>query len=217
MSFSRLGILFVLSAPSGAGKTTLREGLRRTPDFSYIVSCTTRPPRPGEIDGEDYRFLSEEEFVRRIEEDDFLEYARVHGTHWYGTPRGEILEHLQAGRDVLVDIDIQGAAAIRASRHPAIAECLADIFIMPPDLDELRRRLERRGTEGAAQIEQRLRSAAREMESWRDYKYTIISGSIEEDLVKFRAIMRAERYLSRRLVAPGAVHEFGVDPPPPAR
>ena len=195
--FSRRGILFVVSAPSGAGKTTLCTALRQTPDFIYSVSCTTRPPRPGEIEGEDYFFLSLDQFQAHVEEGDFLEYAEVHG-NYYGTLRANVLGFLRDGVDVLIDIDTQGAAAIRASSDPDIRDALADVFILPPDLDELRRRLLKRGTETPAQIERRLENAAREARRWRDYRYTIISGSVEEDLSKFRAIMKAERYLSRR-------------------
>ena len=196
--FRRLGILFVVSAPSGAGKSTLLNALRQTPDFVYSVSCTTRSPRPGEIDGEDYHFISEEEFRRRLEGGEFLESAEVHG-NFYGTLRATVIEHLRAGVDVLIDIDVQGAGAIRSDPSPEIQASVADIFIMPPSLDELRRRLVKRGTETPEQIEIRLHNAAAEMEVWRDYRYTIVSGSVEEDLQKFRAIMRAERYLSRRM------------------
>lgn len=195
----RRGILFVVSAPSGAGKTTLCEALRQTPDFVYSVSCTTRAPRTGEVDGVDYHFLSVEEFERRIESGDFLEYARVHGG-CYGTLRSEVTDDLEAGVDVLIDIDTQGAAQIRQSDNDAIRDALADVFIMPPGLEELHRRLLKRGTETPEQIEIRLRNASAEMAVWRDYKYTIITGSVEEDLQKFRAIMHAERYLSRRLI-----------------
>jgi guanylate kinase len=195
--FQRSGILFVISAPSGAGKTTLCTALRQKPDFVYSVSCTTRLPRPGEIEGEDYYFLSQEEFEKKITEDAFLEYAKVHG-HFYGTLKKPVTEQLQRGIDVLIDIDTHGAGAIRANRDPIIQHALADVFIMPPDLEELRRRLERRGTESAAEVELRLTNAAREMECWRDYRYTIISGSMEENIEKFRAVMRAERYQSRR-------------------
>jgi guanylate kinase len=197
--FTRTGILFVISAPSGAGKTTLCDALRQTPDFVYSVSCTTRPPRAGEIEGDDYHFLSQPDFARRVEEGQFLEYANVHG-HYYGTLRGPVIANLQNGVDVLIDIDIQGAAAIRAFDDPTIRQALCDVFIMPPDLDELRRRLTKRGTETSEQIETRIITAAREMELWRDYRYTIISKSMEEDLQKFRNIMGAERYLSRRLI-----------------
>lgn len=172
--------------------------LRQTPDFVYSVSCTTRSPRPGEIDGEDYFFLSTEEFERRLAAGEFIEYAKVHG-NYYGTLRDTVLGNLTAGVDVMIDIDVQGARNIRKD-SAEIAEALADIFLMPPSLEELRHRLMKRGTETPEQIETRLTNAAFEMESWREYKYTIISGSIEEDLTKFRAIMRAERYLSRRLI-----------------
>ena len=196
--FSRCGILFVVSAPSGAGKSTLLNALRPTAGFVYSVSCTTRAPRPGEADGEDYHFITRTEFQRRINAGDFLEHAEVHG-NFYGTLRSNVIAQLEAGTDVLIDIDTQGAASIRANGGALIHESLVDVFIMPPSIDELRRRLLKRATETPEQIEIRLRNATREMEAWRDYRYTIITGSVEEDITKFRAIMRAERYLSRRL------------------
>jgi guanylate kinase len=197
--FIRHGILFVVSAPSGAGKTTLVESIRRTPNLFYSVSCTTRTPRVGEIDVQDYRFLSDADFGERVAKGDFLEHAQVHGDH-YGTLREPIVTNLKSGKDVLIDIDTQGAAVIRNCGDPVIRDALADVFIMPPDLEELRRRLLQRGTETAQQIDSRLATAAREMEHWRDYRYTIISGSVEEDLQRFRQIMEAESYLSRRLI-----------------
>jgi len=196
--FTRTGILFVVSAPSGAGKTTLCDALRQTPDFVYSVSCTTRPPRAGEIDGEDYHFLSEPDFIARVKAGEFLEHAKVF-EHYYGTLRKPIVANLQNGVDVLIDVDIQGATAIRTFDNATIRRALCDVFIMPPDLDELRRRLTKRGTETPEQIEVRIVTAAREMGLWQDYRYTIISKSMEEDLQKFRNIMGAERYLSRRL------------------
>jgi guanylate kinase len=197
--FSRRGILFVISAPSGAGKTTLCAGLRRTPDFIYSISCTTRPPRPGEVGGEDYHFITETEFRSRLENGEFLESAEVHGA-LYGTLREPVLEKLEQGIDVLVDIDTNGAEQIRTNENAGIRESLADVFIMPPDLEELRHRLQKRGTETSDQIETRIRNAAAEMQHWQRYRYTIISGAIEEDLQKFRAIMLAERVLSRRMI-----------------
>jgi guanylate kinase len=196
--FSRHGILFVISAPSGAGKTTLVEALRQTANLFYSVSCTTRPPRSGEIDGEHYQFLSTTDFRARLEAGDFLEHAQVHGD-FYGTLRDPVLTNLKNGIDVLIDIDTQGAATIRNCDDAMIRQALTDIFIMPPDLDELRRRLTKRGTETAEQIDSRLATAVREMELWRDYRYTVISGSVQEDLEKFRHIMAAESFLSRRL------------------
>ena len=196
--FTRSGILFVVSAPSGAGKTTLCDALRQTRDFVYSVSCTTRAPRAGETEGEDYHFLSEKDFQARAAAGEFLESAEVHGKY-YGTLRKPIRANLDRGVDVLIDVDTQGADAIRHFEDEFIRRALCDVFIMPPDLDELRRRLTKRGTETEEQIELRLANAAREMELWRDYRYTIISKSMEEDLLKFRNIMGAERYLSRRL------------------
>ncbi len=197
--FTRSGILFVVSAPSGAGKTTLCDALRQTPDFIYSVSCTTRAPRAGEIEGEDYYFLSEEDFRERVAAGELLEYAEVHGK-FYGTLRKPVRANLDSGVDVLIDVDTQGADAIRNFPDEFVRRALCDVFIMPPDLDELRRRLTKRGTETEEQIELRLTNAAREMELWRDYRYTIISKSMEEDLQKFRNIMGAERYLSSRLL-----------------
>lgn len=197
--FTRNGILFILSAPSGAGKTTLVDALRKTSEFIYSVSCTTRPARAGEVEGEDYRFLSNEEFNARARAGDFLEHATVHGHH-YGTLLKPIVEDLMNGHDVLIDIDTQGAATIRKQKDEFVRQSLADIFLMPPDVDELRRRLTKRGTETAEQIETRLANAIREMDSWPQYRYTIISRTTKEDLQKFRHIMNAERYLSRRLI-----------------
>lgn len=197
--FARYGILFVVSAPSGAGKTTLCDALRQTPDFVYSVSCTTRSPRTGEIEGEDYLFLSETDFLARVKAREFLEHAKVH-EHYYGTLRQPLIDNLKKGVDVLIDIDTQGATAIRNCGDSFVRGSLADVFIMPPNLEELRRRLTKRRTETAEQIESRLKTAAREMQRWRDYRYTIISKSMEEDLQKFRQIMGAERILSRRLI-----------------
>jgi guanylate kinase len=200
LHFRRTGILFVISAPSGAGKTTLCTALRQKPEFVWSVSCTTRPPRSGEINGEDYHFLTRDDFSKRLTAGEFLEHAEVHGNR-YGTLKQPVLENLSDGIDVLLDIDTRGASNIRACGDAMIQAALADVFIIPPDLGELRRRLLRRGTETEEQVEIRLRNAALEMECWRDYRYTIISGSMEENIEKFRAIMRAERYLTHRMTA----------------
>ena len=144
-----------------------------------------------------YHFLSHADFLAKLEQRDFLEHAQVHGDY-YGTLREPVLSNLKNGVDILIDIDTQGAAAIRNSDDPVVRQALADIFIMPPDVEELRRRLMKRGTETAQQIESRLATALREMELWRDYRYTIVSGSVEEDLENVRNIMSAETFLSRR-------------------
>ena len=162
----RQGILFVVSAPSGAGKTTLCSALRQTHDFVYSVSCTTRTPRPGEVHGEDYYFLTEAQFREFVAAGAFLEHAEVHG-NFYGTLRENVLVHLRQGVDVLIDIDTNGAAQIRSSADAMIQGALADVFIMPPNLEELRRRLLKRGTENESQVARRLDDAAREMARWR--------------------------------------------------
>jgi guanylate kinase len=197
-SFRRQGILFVISAPSGTGKSTLCENLRSTPDFIYSISCTTRKPRAGEVNGVDYHFVSVEEFQQRAAAGEMLETALVHG-NYYGTLKSTVKDALVKGTDVVIDIDVQGAASIRTTDDRMVRESLADVFIMPPTLDELERRLRKRGTENEEQIQIRLKNGREEMKMWPLYKYTILSGSMEEDLIKFRAIMRAERYLSRRL------------------
>jgi len=138
------------------------------------------------------------DFRAQIDAGDFLEYAKVH-QDLYGTLRQPVLTNLQNGIDVLIDIDTQGAATIRNCDDPIIRQSLADIFIMPPDVQELRRRLMKRATETPQQIESRLATAMREMELWRDYRYSIVSGSVEEDLENVRNVMSAETFLSRRL------------------
>lgn len=195
----RHGILFVVSGPSGSGKTTLLEGLLQNPDFVYSISCTTRPPRPGEVNGRDYHFMSEEEFQRRVAGDEFLERATVHGNH-YGTLRDTVMRNLEQGIDVLIDVDIQGAEMIRVHGNGAFRDYIADVFLTPPDLETLRRRLAKRATETPEALAVRLKNAAGEMQRWREYRYTILSGSAEEDLANFRAIMRAERLRSKRLL-----------------
>jgi len=193
-----MGIVFVVSAPSGAGKTTLCNALRERPDFVYSVSCTTRKPRRGEIDGEDYHFLAHEDFESRIKKGDFLEYAKVHD-NYYGTLKSAVLKAIETGKDVLLDIDVQGAELIRSCTDPAILSALVDIFMMTPSFTELDRRLRKRATESEDQIQIRLQNARDEVQNWRKYKYIILSGSIEEDLDKFRAIMKAEGYRSARI------------------
>ncbi len=192
------GILFLISAPSGGGKSTLLKLLSSYQDFVYSVSCTTRAPRPGEVHGQDYHFLSMEEFERRAAAGEFLEYARVHG-NCYGTLKSTVLENLKAGRDVLLDVDIQGADQIRATASDELKAAMVDIFLMPISMSELQRRLNKRNTETAEQLAVRLQNARAEMERWRDYRYTIISGTPEADLENFRAIMRTERMRSNRL------------------
>lgn len=195
----RLGILLVVSGPSGTGKTTLCRGLRDRQGCIYATSCTTRDPRPGEQDGVDYHFLTDSEFERRATRGEFLEHARVHN-HRYGTLRSEVRDHLEQGRDVLIDIDTRGAALIRNSDDRLIRRCLVDVFVMPPTMEELSRRLGHRATDDAETIRLRLRNAAAEIRHWPSYQYTLISGTREHDYHQFETILLAERQRSSRLV-----------------
>lgn len=145
----------------------------------------------------DYHFLSRAEFDRKIAAGEFLEHAEVHN-HLYGTLLEPVLHSLRAGRDLLLDIDILGAEKIRSCGIPEILDALADIFLLPPGMEELRRRLEARGTETEQEIETRLENASRELESWSEYRYLIPGKSIEENLETFLSIVRAERSLARR-------------------
>jgi guanylate kinase len=194
----RTGILFVISAPSGGGKSTLLRMLADNPDFVYSVSCTTRKPRPGEEDGRDYHFLSMEDFERKIAAGEFLEFAKVHG-NYYGTLKQNVLNGLAAGHDILIDVDIQGAAQIRSNAEGECHAAMVDVFLMPPSIVELERRLRNRGTETEEQLAVRLGNAAGEMAEWRNYRYVIVSGLAAQDFDRFRAIMSAERMRTSRL------------------
>ena len=155
---ARSGVLLVVCAPSGTGKTTLIQRLRdEFPNFAYSISCTTRAPRGHETDGKDYHFLSVEEFLRRREAGFFAEWANVHG-NYYGTPLAPVLETLKAGQDVLFDIDVQGAAQLHLSLPRG-----QYVFLLPPSLSELERRLRGRGTDDEASIARRLSNAASEI------------------------------------------------------
>ncbi|MCB1076245.1 MAG: guanylate kinase [Verrucomicrobiae bacterium] len=201
MSFDlqRRGIVCIVSGPSGSGKTTLCRALSASDErCDYAVSCTTRKPRTGEVDGRDYHFLSREDFEARTTRGEFLEWAEVHG-NLYGTLKRSVLDLVDGGRDVLMDIDVQGAALVRNNPDPAIRDSLVDVFILLPDRDEMVKRLSGRGTEDAAEMDLRLRNAMEEMRHWRDYAYTIVSGTPEEDLRRFRAIVEGERCRTRRL------------------
>jgi guanylate kinase len=196
----RQGILFVLSAPSGGGKSTLLKLLKPFADHQYSVSCTTRAPRPGEIDGTDYHFLTRAQFEQEIAHDNLLEWAEVHG-NFYGTKKSAVLEHLDAGRDVILDIDIQGAESIRASNDPRITSALVDVFLTPASIEVVEHRLRKRATETEQQLSIRITNAINEMAQWNRYAFRIISTSPEADLEQFRAIMQSERNRCSRFIA----------------
>jgi guanylate kinase len=189
---ARTGVLLVVSGPSGSGKTTLCRGLSVGEGCVYSVSCTTRAPRVGERDGVDYRFLSEEVFSDLVKRGEFLEYANVFGRH-YGTLRADVVTALEAGLDVVMDLDVQGAAQVRACHDPLIQSARADVFVTTATECELRERLSGRATETVEQLELRLSIARQEVAHWRSYRYLILSGAKEEDAGRIRQILYAER------------------------
>ncbi len=184
----RQGILFVVSAPSGAGKTSLCQALvSQLPDMRYSVSCTTRKPRPAEIADRHYHFVDEAAFRDMIKEGAFLEWAEVYG-HFYGTPRALIKEWISQGSDVLLDIDSQGALQIRRLEPDAVS-----IYILPPSLEVLRRRLEDRKGDASDEIARRLKKARDEVKHYRDYNYVIINDDFKFAVRQLEAIVLAER------------------------
>jgi guanylate kinase len=186
----RRGLLLVLSSPSGAGKTTLsRALLADDADISLSISVTTRAPRPGETDGRDYHFIDAARFAAMVAAGELLEWAKVFGQH-YGTPRGPVLAALAAGRDVLFDIDWQGTQQLRQSQA---ARDLVPIFILPPSIDELDRRLRSRATDTALVIDSRMARAKGEIEHWDAYDYVLINDDAAVCLADIRAILTAER------------------------
>jgi guanylate kinase len=195
----RHGILLLVSGPSGSGKTTLCRRIANEGEMHYSISCTTRPPRPGEQNGRDYHFLSADQFTRRMEAGDFLEHACVHGNH-YGTLRTEVCDFLAKGMDVVMDIDVQGATQVRACEDPMIASSLVDLFVMPQDEAELHARLSGRGTDSAEVIALRMHNALEEMSHWPVYSYRLLSGTQEEDYFRFKSLLIGERLRVSRLL-----------------
>jgi guanylate kinase len=190
----RRGTLFVVSAPSGAGKTTLcREMRLRLHDLAYSVSVTTRPPRPGEIDGTDFRFVSEGEFQARLDRGEMAEWAIVHG-NLYGTPAAPLEAALHDGRDVLLDIDTQGAAQLRARYREAVL-----VFIVAPSMVELEQRLRERRSDRESEIARRLQRARDEVALWRRYDYLIVNRDVKEAMEQLESIIQAERCRVARL------------------
>ena len=184
----RQGIALVLSAPSGTGKSTLCRMLRREfPDFGYSISCTTRPMRAGEENGQEYFFLSRPDFERMRETGEFAEWAQVHG-HLYGTPLAPVKSMLESGVNVLFDIDVQGAAQLKTTLPDATF-----VFILPPDMRELRRRLESRGMDDETSIQLRLQNALAEIREAFWYNSIIVNATLENAYAELRAVFIAAR------------------------
>ena len=191
---SRRGTLIVVSAPSGAGKTTLcREVRMRLQDLAYSVSYTTRPPRPGEGDGADFHFVTESAFTELREVGGFAEWAEVHG-NLYGTHAGTIERALADGRDILLDIDTQGARQLRARYREAML-----IFIIAPSMSELEQRLRERRSDGEHEIKRRMDRAREEIQLWRQYDYLIVNRDVKDAVEQLAAVIQAERCRTTRL------------------
>ena len=184
----------VISAPSGAGKTTLaRELVQSDPNLTFSISATTRPPRPHEVEGRDYYFVADAEFERMINEGELLEWAEVHGRK-YGTPKRSVAEPLKSGQSVVLDIDVQGARQVRANFPDAVL-----IFVLPPSVEELQRRLTRRGSETAAERKTRLETALKELAATPEFDFVIVNDTFEHAVGDLRTILASEaRRLSRQ-------------------
>ena len=180
------GKLFILSGPSGAGKGTICKALLAETDLELSVSMTTRNPRAGETEGESYYFVSKDEFLRKIEASGFLEYAEVYG-NFYGTPKQPVIDKLSAGTDVILEIDMQGALKVKENYPDGVF-----IFILPPSMSELRKRLTGRGTETAEAIEMRLGETLKELSYIDKYDYCVVNGQLEEAVTRVKAIVTAE-------------------------
>jgi guanylate kinase len=198
---NRYGTALVISGPSGAGKTSVcKRLLELEPALHFSISCTTRPPRAGEIDGRDYYFLSREEFDAKVAREEFLEYAEVHG-NMYGTLRTEVQRYVYNGQPVLLDIDVQGARQIRSHIIDSVlGYCTEYVFVGPPSFAEMERRLRGRGTDAEEVIRQRLRNARTELDAWREYDFLVINDTIEAAAARIRAILRAAECAARRVM-----------------
>lgn len=193
-ALERRGLMLVLSSPSGAGKTTIsRALLAEDADLVMSVSATTRPPRPGEVDGKDYFFVEPVDFNLMINRDELLEYAKVFD-HYYGTPRGPVEEAMQGGRDVLFDIDWQGTQQLAHKAH----DDLVSIFVLPPSTAVLEKRLKSRAQDSDEVVARRMSKAAEEISHWSEYDYVVINDDFDRCLAEVKAILTAERVRRHR-------------------
>lgn len=182
------GMMLVISGPSGVGKGTLAKRLMEEKGFAFSVSCTTRAPRPMEVEGKDYYFITEEEFARKEKAGEFLETALVH-KHHYGTPLAPAREAIVAGRDLLLDIDPQGGMLVMQKVPEAVT-----VFLLPPSWEELEERLRRRGTESEEQIQRRLHNAKREVDYLPHYRYVLVNDELDSAYETLAAIVMAEKH-----------------------
>ena len=200
-AIGRRGLMLVMSSPSGAGKTTIsRALLERDTGISMSVSATTRPPRPGEVDGRDYFFVSVARFQDMVAQSEFLEHAKVFD-NYYGTPRGPVEAVLREGRDVLFDIDWQGTQQVRDTARAD----LVSVFVLPPSVEELERRLHTRAQDSAEVVAKRMAKAGDEMSHWPEYDYIIVNVEVEASITAVQSILAAERLKRERQVG---MHDF---------
>jgi guanylate kinase len=191
-----MGLVFIISGPSGSGKSTLVERVLQVPGTMFSISCTTRPPRATETPGKWYDFISEAEFERKIKEGEFLEYARVFGKHWYGTPRHWVEQAGRSGLDAVLEIDVQGAEQVKRQLPGALA-----IFILPPSSEELERRLRARGQDSEEAIRRRLDQARQEIQRYPEYDYLVVNDDIERAGREMQAIAVGARCLRSQMDA----------------
>ncbi len=197
-------ILLVLSAPSGGGKTTVSQKLlHKNPNLARAITCTTRAPRPGERDGVDYYFLAAGDFLKRVQAGNFLEHATVYGNS-YGTLKAEVLGKLRQGKDVLLSVDVQGAAAIRSQAEDdnELKKALVTVFLTPPSIAILEERLRKRNQDLSGVIQKRLGHARQEIAQWKHFDYLVVSTSIDEDVRRMQAIVDAEKMRQLRSAPP---------------
>jgi len=200
-SSKRLGMVIVVSGASGTGKSTICNQVRKDmPELGFSVSCTTRAPRAGEKDSVDYYYISKEEFEKRIETDKFIEHAEVF-SNYYGTLKSEVINKVQAGKDVFLDIDIQGALQIQhaAKNDPVLKKCCEFIFIVPPSMLELEQRLRGRSSDSEEQISQRLKKAEHEISFCHKYDFLIVNDKLDRAVNEMESLIRALRLNTKRM------------------
>ncbi len=200
--FSSLGVALFVSGPSGTGKTTVCDKLlSRKKDLHFSISCTTREPRTGEVDGEDYYFITPKEFKEKVENDEFIEYAEVHD-NYYGTLKTEVTDRVSNGEDVLIDIDVQGMKQIKEAMlgNELLEKCSTFVFIAPPSYSELENRLRKRNTETESTISKRLLNARKELKAWDKYTYLIINDEVDKAVNRLLSVMEAVCIRTERLI-----------------